>query len=72
MDQVKQVSKLPDEGYVRLAQILNVIPMGKSTWWNRVKDGVYPKPTKFGAKLSMWKVEDIRKILANPENYQPE
>lgn len=68
----KQLSNLPEIGYVRLPQILAVLPMGKSTFWNRVKAGIYPKPKKLGAKISVWRVEDIRQILANPENYQPE
>jgi len=68
----KELGNLPEIGYVRLPQILAVLPMGKSTFWNRVKAGIYPKPKKLGAKISVWRVEDIRAILANPENFQVE
>jgi prophage regulatory protein len=69
---LKEMGILPEIGFVRLPQILAVLPMGKSTFWNRVKAGIYPKPKKLGAKISVWRVEDIRKILADPENYQAE
>lgn len=32
---------LPDEGYVRLPQVLAVIPVSKSTWWAGCKSGRY-------------------------------
>lgn len=56
-------NKLPTEGYVRLPQILNVFPISKSSWWEGVKSGKYPKQVKLGPKISAWKVEDIRKLL---------
>ncbi len=64
---------LPETGYLRLPQILGnpnsnpptppLIPIGKSTWWEGVKTGRFPKPVKFGARIAMWRVEDIRALL---------
>ncbi|MES1158887.1 MAG: AlpA family phage regulatory protein [Terricaulis silvestris] len=39
--------------------------MSKSTWWQGVKDGRYPKPIKFGPRITAWRVEDIRRLLDN-------
>lgn len=60
----KPVAPLPREGFVRLPQILTVIPVSKSHWWQGCKDGIYPKPVKLGPKLTAWRVEDIRTLIA--------
>jgi prophage regulatory protein len=57
----------PETGFVRLPAILaprGPIPVGKSTWWQRIKDGRFPKPVKLGPKTTAWRVEDIRALIA--------
>jgi hypothetical protein len=58
---------LPAEGFVQLNRIikpLGPIPIGKSTWWVRVKDGTYPKPDKrFGKRISTWDVKWVRTLI---------
>ena len=56
---------LPETGFVRLPDVLKVFPVSKSTWWAGVKDGRYPKPIKLGAKMTAWRVEDIRALIAS-------
>lgn len=58
--------ELPSTGYVRLADIIKPhgpIPVGKSTWWAGVKDGRFPKPVKLGPRLTVWRVDDIRRLI---------
>jgi len=53
----------PKTGLVRLSQILaprGPIPVSKSTWWQGVKEGRFPKSIKLGPRTTVWKVEDIR------------
>lgn len=57
---------LPATGFVRLPAILapkGPIPVGKSTWWEGVKTGRYPKPVKLGPRITAWRVEDIRALI---------
>ena len=54
---------IPDTGFVRLTQILEVIPIGKSSWWAGVKAGRYPKPVKLSANCTAWRVEDIHLLI---------
>lgn len=62
----------PDTGFVRLKQIIGnkkqgipaTIPVSASTWWGGVKSGRYPQPVKLSPKVTCWKVEDIRKLIA--------
>ncbi len=54
---------IPQTGFVRLPQILAVIPIGKSTWWAGIKSGKYPKPIKLGENTTAWKAEDIHDLI---------
>lgn len=59
-------SKLPDTGFLRLSSILaprGPIPVSKSTWWAGIKDGRFPKPIKLGARITVWRVADIRSLI---------
>lgn len=37
---------LPQSGYVRLKDILAVVPISKSSWWLGIREGRFPRPTK--------------------------
>lgn len=57
---------LPETGFLRLKSILapyGPIPVSKSTWWAGVKDGRFPQPKKLGARVTVWRVEDIRALI---------
>jgi prophage regulatory protein len=56
----------PCTGFLRLSSILaprGPIPVGRSTWWEGVKTGRFPKPVKLGPRTTAWKVEDIRDLI---------
>ena len=65
-----QKNILPETGFVRLPIILEIFPIGKSTWWEGVKNGKYPKPVKLGQRTTAWKVEDIRLLIDQYSNSQ--
>jgi prophage regulatory protein len=55
---------LPETGYLRLKQVLAVIPVSKSTWWAGVSSGRYPQPTRaLGVRITAWSVEGIRELI---------
>jgi prophage regulatory protein len=59
-------NELPKTGFVRLPAIIaphGPIPVSKSTWWAGIKAGRYPKPVKLGARITAWRVEDIRAFI---------
>jgi predicted DNA-binding transcriptional regulator AlpA len=56
--------QLPATGFVRLPDVLRVIPVGRSTWWLGVKEGRYPPAVKLGPRITAWRVEDIRALIA--------
>ncbi len=53
----------PTQGFLRLKQVLQIIPVSKSTWWAGVKSGRYPKPVQLGCRITAWYCEDIRVLI---------
>ena len=52
----------PQTGFVRLPQILTVIPVSESTWWAGVKSGKYPVGLKHG-RCRFWTAEEIHELI---------
>lgn len=48
--------------YLRLPQVLERIPVSRSTWWAGVKTGRFPQPVKLSPRVTVWLEEDIEKI----------
>lgn len=69
-------NQLPETGFLRIWHIVGkpnanppipaLIPIGRTTFLNGVKSGIYPAPVRLGgpkARTVAWKVEDIRKLI---------
>lgn len=66
--------QLPETGFLRLPQIIGdpkaeppipaIIPVKKTCWWEGVRTGRFPKPVKLGPRVTAWRVEDIRSLIA--------
>jgi len=54
---------IPETGFVRLSQVLAVIPVGETFWREGVKSGRFPKPVKFSKRCVRWKAEDIHNLI---------
>lgn len=68
----KTASGVDQIGFFRLKQILSLLPVGKSTWWDGVKTGRFPKPVRMpSGRITFWRKEDIlelvRKVRAGEE-----
>ena len=40
-----------------------IIPLSRSAWQQGVKDGKYPSPIKIGANTTVWRSDDIQKLV---------
>ena len=54
---------LPETGFVRLPQILSLIPISRSAWWAGIREGKFPQGIKLGSKTTVWRAEDIRALI---------
>ncbi len=68
------MNQLPETGFLRLPQIIGnpkaeppvppLIPVKKSCWWAGIKAGRFPQPVKLAPRVTAWRVEDIRALIA--------
>ena len=54
---------LPETGFVRLPQILSLIPISRSAWWAGIRESKFPQGIKLGSKTTVWRAEDIRNLI---------
>jgi len=54
---------LSEIGYLKLREVLELIPVSKSTWFRGIQSGKYPKPVKIGIRASAWRKSDIRACI---------
>ena len=61
-------ARLPATGYVRESQLIPaIVPVSSATLWRWSKDGRFPKPARLGPRVTAWKVEDVRRWMAEKE-----
>ncbi|MBS0194782.1 MAG: AlpA family phage regulatory protein [Proteobacteria bacterium] len=54
---------LPETGFLRLPDVLKIIPVSRSNWWDGVRKGRFPSPIKLSERCTAWRVEDIRTLV---------
>ena len=69
------MNQLPETGFLRLPQIIGnpkakppipaLIPVKKTCWWKGVKERRFPQPVKLGPRVTAWRVEEIRALIAS-------
>ncbi len=68
----KSPKELQDISLLRLPQVLNLLPVGRSSFWKGIKEGRYPKGIKLGPRTTVWRYEDISTLLKNLNNLEVE
>ena len=67
MEKKNHSFEIPTIGYIRLPQVLKIIPVGRSTWWAGCRSGKYPKPVKLSERITAWKASDIHELIKKLE-----
>jgi len=58
-----QGSIIPTTGFLRLPQVLAVIPISRSAWWQGVREGRYPPSIRLSPRCTAWRCEDIIELI---------
>jgi prophage regulatory protein len=49
---------------LRQPQVLQFVPISKSTLWRRIEARSFPQPVKLSPRVTVWRAEDIRRWIA--------
>jgi predicted DNA-binding transcriptional regulator AlpA len=60
---ITEQQNLQETGLLRLKQILQFIPVNRSTWLAGIKTGRFPKPLKLGPRTTAWRAVDINTLI---------
>jgi prophage regulatory protein len=60
---IQEFQNLSESGLLRINQVLRFIPVSRSSWWQGVKSGKFPKPFKLGVRTTVWRATDIRALI---------
>ncbi|UVJ46221.1 AlpA family phage regulatory protein [Pseudomonas sp. LS1212] len=63
-DPIKNFDDLPNSAIVRLPVVIALVGISRASWWNGIKDGIYPKALQIAPRSVGWRVADIRAVLA--------
>ncbi len=50
-------------GFLRLPEVLHLIPVSEATWWNGCRTGRFPKGFKLTPRITAWRKQDILDLL---------
>jgi predicted DNA-binding transcriptional regulator AlpA len=53
----------PETGFLRLKQVLELIPVSKSTWWSGIAAGRFPQPVSLTPRTTAWRASDIQSVI---------
>jgi len=57
------MTTIPQMGFLRLPQVLQLVPISKSAGWEGCKTGRFPKPVKLGPRTTVWRAEEILEFI---------
>jgi len=64
-------SEMPDEAFVRLPQVKALTGLSRSTIYEEIASGRFPKQIKLTRHAVGWRLGDIRRLLADPVGWKP-
>lgn len=50
-------------GFMRVKEVLELIPLSRSTWDDGVKSGTFPKPINLTERTVAWRASDINDLI---------
>lgn len=53
---------IPADGFMRLPQVLAIVPISKSHWWAMVRRGVAPSSVKLSPRCTAWRAQDVSRF----------
>ncbi|WP_286952853.1 MULTISPECIES: helix-turn-helix transcriptional regulator [Aminobacterium] len=58
---------MPEFGFLRLPDVLKIIPVSSATWYNGIREGRFPKGIRITGNTVGWRVQDIKALVRKIE-----
>ncbi|MCV2367687.1 helix-turn-helix transcriptional regulator [Roseateles oligotrophus] len=59
----RQYTKSRPAPLLRINDVLQLIPVSRSSFYSGMQTGLYPKPVRIGKRTVAWKHDDIEKLM---------
>ncbi len=56
----------PTDALVRIGKIVGpngLIPVSRSSFYQGIRDGIYPKAVKLGKRTSAWRLSELMRVI---------
>lgn len=60
---LQDLHPLHKEKLLTAAEVYSLLNIGRSTWYDGVKQGIFPSPVRLGERCVRWLASDIEKLL---------
>jgi prophage regulatory protein len=54
---------MTDYRFMRLKEILTIIPISRTAWWSGVKSGRFPQPIRLTERTVAWRSDEIEEVV---------
>ena len=55
-----QIHEMPAAGFLRVSQLLDIVPFSKASIWRLSKTGGFPSPVKLSDNVTAWRGSDVQ------------
>jgi prophage regulatory protein len=64
--ETEDMHEKPTDALVRIGKIVGpngIIPVSRSSFYQGIRDGIYPKPVRLGKRTSAWRMSDLMRVV---------
>jgi predicted DNA-binding transcriptional regulator AlpA len=62
----KDMHEKPNDALVRIGRIVGpngLIPVSRSSFYQGIRDGIYPKAVRLGKRTSAWRMSELMRVI---------
>ncbi|MFK4616743.1 helix-turn-helix transcriptional regulator [Bradyrhizobium diazoefficiens] len=64
--ETKDMHEKPSDALVRIEKIVGpngLIPVSRSSFYQGIRDGIYPKAVRLGKRTSVWRMSELLRVI---------
>jgi prophage regulatory protein len=64
--ETEEMHEKPTDALVRIGKIVGpngLIPVSRSSFYQGIRDGIYPKPVRLGKRTSAWRMSELMLVI---------